>query len=283
MTHRMPGRRLRNRLAIAHEHEGEHQHARHREEHGRVDQLAAAPFDAQILPGNEPGVARETHAISVRNRPAISRAERAVSGERPDPAVVEAVRRVHQPIRTLEIVRGDDDDGAGGAQRDEPRHQGRRRRIVEAGEGLVEKHEPRTVDERTFQRQALPQASREAVHAVVSAIRQPRGGERLANPLPHVGHAVERREELEVLPRRQVAIEEEVVPEDADVPAQAVTQRLSQVGAVANLAARRPDQRRQHSQERRLASAIGPEEPCDLSGFARERDTAERPPAAELP
>ena len=80
---------------------------------------------------------------------------------------------VEQPFRQIEVVRGEDDDGA--ARRAAPRSratQRRRRGVVQPGERLVEQHEPRVVDQRALERHALPHAAREARHRIVARGRR---------------------------------------------------------------------------------------------------------------
>ena len=129
-------------------------------------------------------------------------------------------------------------DGAFGRQRAQPIGDDTHRAVVEAGERLVEQHQPRTVQQRSFERQTLPHPARERADGIAGAIAQTRGFERFVNQSARI-EPVELREERQVLPRGQLRIEMEFVCEQADARPQSGTEDARGLAAVANLAFRR--------------------------------------------
>ena len=83
---------------------------------------------------------------------------------------------------------------------------------------------------------------------------------------PRRAVAVERREQLEVLARRQIGVEARRLDEAGDSlqGAGAVAHRVAAEQLDRSLAGR--DQAERHAQRRRLAGAVGPEEPVDVAG-----------------
>src|SRR6185436_16161328 len=78
----------------------------------------------------------------------------------------------HQPLRQIEVVRRDHDDRPGCSQSLHPIDGGVDRPVVEPGEGLVEQHEPRIVQQRALEPESLAHPPREAGHRIVSAVGQ---------------------------------------------------------------------------------------------------------------
>ena len=70
--------------------------------------------------------------------------------------------------------------------------QRRRSPVVEAGERLVEEHQPRLVQQCALERESLAHAAREAGDRLVTAMRQLGALERIVDRAVDVGDAVER-------------------------------------------------------------------------------------------
>ncbi len=155
----------------------------------------------------------------------------------------------------------------------------RRRRVVETRERLVEQHEPRVVQQRSLEGQALAHAARKALHGVVAPVGQVGALECRVDSPHHVRNAVQPAVEQEVLRGRQLGIEVEIVTDEAD-PLPQRRRRVSVVLAVRDATARRRQQRRGHRQQRGLAGAVGPEQRDDLARLAAQRDAVERPAPA---
>ncbi len=109
----------------------------------------------------------------------------------------------------------------------QPRDQRRRRGIVEAGERFVEQRQPRVVNQRALERDALPHAAREAADRIVRAIGEARLRRARASPRPTHRLPVQPGEEREVLVRGQFRVEKQIVAEHADAAAQLWTVRIA--------------------------------------------------------
>ena len=90
----------------------------------------------------------------------------------------------------LEVVRRDQHDAADVPEAGEALPQRRRRGVVQAGEGLVEQHQPRLVQQRALERQPLAHPAREPRHRVVAPRRQAGAIERGVDPALDVSDAV---------------------------------------------------------------------------------------------
>ena len=101
-----------------------------------------------------------------------------------------------------------------GERRVEQRRAGR----VERVERLVEDQELRLVEEHAAEPEPLAHAAREGRDALVAHLPEPEALEQHADALAALGHAVERREQMQVLERRQLAVDERLVAEVADRP-----------------------------------------------------------------
>ena len=103
------------------------------------------------------------------------------------------------------------------------------RLIIQAGEWFVEQYEARTVKQRSLERQPLTKAPRKSRHPIVGALRQPGGAEGFVDRAVEIVDSVEGAEERQVLARAEVAIEEEIVTENADLPAKVIAKRRSRL------------------------------------------------------
>ena len=142
------------------------------------------------------------------------------------------------------------------------------------------------MQQRALEREPLAQAARERADAIVGASVEPRRGQRRRRRAPSRSrHAVQPAEELEVLARRQVAVQEQVVAEHADARRAArrpiVRGRPIAVADVARASAAASVESMPSSVD--LPAPFGPNRPTISSGAARERDARQRAPAAVVP
>ena len=166
-------------------------------------------------------------------------------------------------------------DPAGGAQRAQARDEVAHRPLVEAGERLVQQHEPRLVQQRALEGQTLPHAAGENADPVGGAVRESRLRERRLDPVRRSGVAVQAGEEIQVLTGRQFRVDLEIVREIAETAPERRTQLARRALTIENPSARRRDQCGEHPEQRRLAGAVRAEKPDDLArpdreGYARE-------------
>ena len=120
-----------------------------------------------------------------------------------------------QAVGNVEIVGGEDDDRAITGQLSEAFGHDSHRAIVEPGEWLVEKNQFWPMQERSLQCQTLTHPARERRDVVVGSIGQAGAVERGVNCVPDV-EAMQFGEESEVLPRRQLWIEVQLVREQPE-------------------------------------------------------------------
>src|SRR5438105_6036918 len=90
---------------------------------------------------------------------------------------------------------------------------------VETGERLVEDQQLRLVQERPAEREPLELAAGERRGPLSSRLPEAEALEQHPDPLAPLGHAVEPPVEIEVLERRQLAVDERLVREEADAAA----------------------------------------------------------------
>ena len=139
--------------------------------------------------------------------------------DRQQPAAAQEDRAVGEAVDRFEIVGREQDDAAGAAQIGKPRAKRARRGIVQAGERLVEQHEPRLVQQRALEREPLTHPARKSSDRIVAAV-QAGALERGCHRAIDVGDAIGAGKEREILGRRQLRVDEQVVAEDADARAQ---------------------------------------------------------------
>src|SRR5581483_8638449 len=135
---------------------------------------------------------------------------------------------------------------------------------------LVEEQQARIVHEDAAEAEPLLHAARERPDPLVPDLPQPEPLEQHADVLAPVGDAVEPREEPEVLERRQLAVDERLVPEVAD---------RAPVGE-AQLARRRRGEPREDPQERRLARAVRSRDEQEAAAVEVDVETGEHAPVA---
>src|SRR6185503_6053917 len=95
----------------------------------------------------------------------------------------------------------------------------RDRAVVEAGERLVEQYQPRLMNQRPLEREALAHAAGKTLDRIVGAIGEARGLERRVHQA-RLAEAVQLGEKRKVLARGQLGIEMQVVGEQADAEPQ---------------------------------------------------------------
>jgi hypothetical protein len=149
-------------------------------------------------------------------------------------------------------------DRAAGGQPTQPIRDEPDGAVVQSGERLVQQHEPRRVQQRALEREPLTHAARERADGFVTAIGQTRRRERFVDRRARV-EAVELREEAQVLARRQLRIQVQLVREEPDARPQRRAKPPRGRVAVADFAFRRRGKRRQHGDERRFAGPVGPQ------------------------
>jgi len=140
-------------------------------------------------------------------------------------------------------------------------HQRARLRI-EADRRLVEEQHSRDVHERPGDFQTACHPAGELRHEVVAAVAQVDELEHARDALVDLaaGHAVEHRVEAEVLLRREPVVEGLVLEDEADVAAHRLRSCRNVKAGDRDAPGRRPQERAQHVDRRRLAGAIRPQE-----------------------
>src|SRR5436190_9425886 len=125
----------------------------------------------------------------------------------------------------------------------------RRALLVEPGKRLVEDQQVGLVQERPAEREPLQLATRQRRGPLAPRVPQPEAFEQHPDPLAPLGDTVEPAVEVEVLERRQLAIDERLMPEEPD---------LRPVGLDLERAGGRQREPRTEPQQRRLAGAVRP-------------------------
>ena len=223
---------------------------------------------------------RQLQALAARQQP--PQPARRVRGNHL--AMVDDRDAVAEPVGLGHVVRRQQ-------QRDAARDQGlhlvpqeQARLRVQAGRRLVEEQDARVVHQRAGDDQPLRHAAGVVVDAVVAAPLQPELREHLARAAVALAPPVAevRGVEREVLQSAQRSIEVGALGHDRD-PQLGRDRVGDDVHAVDHHAPRRrPDARRQRPDRRRLARAVGPEQPEDLA-LLDARTTRPRPPPAWPP
>ena len=142
---------------------------------------------------------------------------------------------------------------------------------VEAGIGLVQQQQVRVVEERAAERQPLHHPTREVGHPCAPLVPEAEALEQHPDPLAPFGHAVEATVELEVLERRQLAVEPRVVAEKAD--------RRSRRVDVERARGRRRESGAE-PQQGRLAGAVRPRHEQEAAALDLQVETLEHAPRA---
>ena len=175
-------------------------------------------------------------------------------------------------------VAGEDDRGAARGQPGQDAVDVTGAGRVEAVGRLVEDQQPRARQQRGGQPEALAHPEREAADAVVGDVGQADLVERAGDPVAAV--AAQPRQRGEVLPRAQRGVEAGAVHEPGDAVGQRArpAHRLPEDLQLAGVGLGQPEQQ---AQQRRLAGAVGPDQPVDLTRRDGEVDAVERDDLAE--
>jgi hypothetical protein len=113
---------------------------------------------------------------------------------------------IRESIDGLQIVRGEEHDAPVRPELAQPLSQRVGRRVVQAGEWLVEEDQAGSVQQRSFERKPLPHTARKPSARII-AVLETCASKRGANRPDYVGHAIRAREETQVFSRRQLRID----------------------------------------------------------------------------
>ena len=147
---------------------------------------------------------------------------------------------------------------------------------VEVGARLVEQQQLRLVEHGAADGQPLDHAGGEVADQLVRAARHPDPVEQLGDALGGLAsEPVQAGVEAQVLGAGQVAVEQRLVAQVADPPARPPGLARQRAAEHRDLAGRRPKQRREHPQQRRLPGAVRAEHGQRLALAQLEGDVAE--------
>ena len=144
-------------------------------------------------------------------------------------------------------------------------------RGVERIERLVEDEQLRLVQKHAAETETLLHPARERAHPLVADIPETEPLEQHADPLAPFGEAVEAAEELQVLERRQLSVDQRIVTEVADQLARRQLQ----------LTRGRGSEPREHAQKRRLARPVRAGDEQEAARGERDVDAGEDTLVAE--
>ena len=182
-------------------------------------------------------------------------------------AVVDDPDAVGELVGLLEVLRRQEDRRALVVQLADLLPDRRAAGGVEAGGRLVEEEDARLVDQRRAEVEPAAHAARVGAHPPVGGVGEADAGDQRVTALLRLGlrDSVQRRLELHQLAARHQRVERGLLERDAD-RAPHLRRLLDHVEAGHRGAtARRPQQRGQHPDRRRLAGAVRPEEGVDLA------------------
>ena len=191
-----------------------------------------------------------------------------------------------EPIEALGLfhIRGRDDDAHARAARPHPLDQFPElaaRQRIDAGRRLVEDQQIGIVDQRAAKAELLPHAARQLLRRAVGERREPGAVEQLGDALLPLGGGLPEQaaEELDVLADAEIGIEvlAEALRHVGDARAdRGAVRGIGHVAAEhANLPGLDLPGAGNDGQQRRLADAVGPDQPDDAAGRKRERDGVE--------
>src|SRR5206468_738006 len=141
---------------------------------------------------------------------------------------------------------------------------------------------PRAREERVGNRELLLHAARERAGGPPREGGEPGARQQLAGARAvfRLRHAVEARREAQILLHREIAVEAEGLGDVADARLErrhVAAEIVAEDGGLRGLDLEEPCQR---AQQRRLSSAVGPDDAHDLAPLEHEIDAGERAPAA---
>jgi hypothetical protein len=180
-----------------------------------------------------------------------------------DPALVDDRDAVGQPVRLLEVLGGEQQCAALGDELLDHMPQVAATRRVEPGRRLVEEEHGRAVDQRGGQVEPAPHAAGVGLGRAIGGVAEPEPLEQLVGPGGDrtLGQVGEPADEAQVLPARQVLVDRGVLPGEAD----ALADGLGMAGHVhaedLGVTAVGVEDGGEDAHGRRLAGAVGPEQP----------------------
>ena len=179
--------------------EVEHDERGEDEQEHRRERLARAQLEPEIL-------ARQRHDVGAVSRRGVS-----CAAEQRSRVVARCSTRAGSWVETTRVA-------LPGERRELPVEQ-RRALFVERGVRLVEQEQVGLVEEGAAERQPLDHPARVRRDAFRACLPETEPLEQHPDALPPLRHAVQRAVELEVLERRELAVDERLVPEVPDPPA----------------------------------------------------------------
>src|SRR6266487_3879675 len=146
-----------------------------------------------------------------------------------EPAVAHQGDARDEPVGEIQIVGRQYDHGTARGELAHAIQNDADGTIVETRERLVEQNQPRIVQKRALERQALTHPAGEASNVVIRAFLDP--GTRQSGLHPLVADSIEPPKELEILPCRQFGIEVKLVRKKTKPAPQPGTERLRGLSA----------------------------------------------------
>ena len=132
---------------------------------------------------------------------------------------------------------------------------------VDAGGRLVEQQQLRFVQHAGGEREALLPAAGKLAGELIAAVAEAHALDHLGHRGAAVGHFEHRRDEVEILERRQVVVEAEALRHVADLATDVVRLAEDVVAEAGPRAAVGREQAAQHADRRRLAAPLAPRKP----------------------
>ena len=146
--------------------------------------------------------------------------------------------------------------------------------IVQSGEWLVQQHDPGLMQKRPSHGQALPHAAGELTHQAVADAAQARPFEPLGGRGFRLLQAVKTAEQLQVFNCRQLVIDADAVPDDADL--RSGFGRSSRIAQQLDVTAGGLRKSAQNAQQSGLAGPVAAQDRQARAGLDRETDFAKR-------
>jgi hypothetical protein len=198
-------------------------------------------------------------------------------------AAVDHRDEVGQPVGLIEVLGGQQDGRALGDEALDRRPHLQAAARVEAGGGLVEEQHRRAGDERRGEVEAPAHAARVGLGRAPGGVDEVEALEQLlAAALGRCAAlAVEAAHHHEVLEAREVLVDRRVLAGEADPAAQLDGVAHDVEAGHEDRAGIGPQQRGEHAHRRRLARAVGAEEPEHAAGWGFEVDAVEGADVAE--
>jgi hypothetical protein len=207
------------------------------------------------------GVA-QSHVDGARPDRRLQRPGRALGD---DPPVVDDRDPAGEPVGLVQVLRGQQDRRAVRDDRPDDVPDLAAAAWVQPGRGLVQEQQLRRVEDARGKVQPPPHAAGVLLHLPVGGFGEAERGEQLGRAVARRRPAVAEQptEQHQVLHAGQVLVDRRVLPGEADLRAYGVGLADHVVAEHQGVAAVRTQQRGQHPDCRRLAGAVGAEQPVD--------------------